>query len=147
MVYQQSTMQSTQRAEETTTSPVAAGIVTVAAIFMIVAGAFHAIQGVAAIIEDEFFIVTENYAYNVDITTWGWIHLFAGLIVALAGGALLSGATWARIVGVLFMVGSAIINFLFIPYYPIWSIIILTVNAIVIWALAFHGGELKDTRS
>ena len=109
-----------------------------AGLIMIVVGCFQAIAGVAAIFEDEFYTVTPNYIFEVDTTTWGWIHLILGLVVAFAGYALFAGKTWARVVGVTFAVLTAIANFIFIPYYPFWAILIISLTIWVIWALTRH---------
>jgi hypothetical protein len=112
-----------------------------AAIMMIMIGTFQAFDGLVAIFEDEFFAVTPNYILSFDVTTWGWIHLILGIVVVFAGVALLSGATWARIVGIVIAMMSAIANFAFIPYYPIWSLAIIALNIAVIWALTVHGRD------
>jgi hypothetical protein len=138
--------QSAGRAEEAT-SGTAVGFILFAAIMMIMAGVFQAIAGLVAIFENEFYVATRNYLFQFDATTWGWIHLVVGLIVALAGWGLLSGRTWARVVGITVAVLSAIANFLFIPYYPFWALTVITLDIFVIWALAAHGGELRDTRA
>jgi hypothetical protein len=106
-----------------------------AAVIMIMVGCFQAIVGLAALFEDEFFVVTPNYVFDVDTTTWGWIHLLLGLLVAFAGYALFAAKTWARVVGVTLAVLSAIASFFFLPYYPFWSILILALDVWVIWAL------------
>jgi hypothetical protein len=77
------------------------------------------LAGLAAIFGNEFFVVTPEYLYQFDATVWGWIHLLLGVVVGLAGWRLLSGQTWAMVVGVTVAVLSAITNFLFIPYYPV----------------------------
>jgi hypothetical protein len=105
-------------------------------------GAFQALAGLVAIFENEFYVATRNYLFEFDVTSWGWIHLILGVIVALAGFALLSGATWARVVGITLATLSAIANFLFIPYYPFWSLLIIALDVFVIWALAVHGGKV-----
>jgi len=120
------------------------GWVFFAAIMMIIVGIFGALEGLAAIIKDGFFVVTPNYYITVSVTTWGWVHLILGIVVALAGFALMSGAMWARIVGILLVGISAIVNFAYIPYYPFWSILIITIDIIVIWALAAHGRALAE---
>jgi hypothetical protein len=126
------------------TSGGAVGLILFAAILMIMSGTFQAIQGVIAIFENEFYVATRNYLFQFDATTWGWIHLIGGLIVAFAGWGLLSGRTWARAVAIILAVLSAIVNFLFIPYYPFWSLLIITLDIFVIWAVAAHGGDLRD---
>jgi hypothetical protein len=122
--------QSTARSE----SSVGAGYV-FAGVIMIMVGCFQAFVGLAAIFEDEFFVVAPNYLFEVDTTTWGWIHLLLGLLVAFAGYALFAAKTWARVVGVTLATLSAIANFLFIPYYPFWSILMIALAVWVIWAL------------
>jgi hypothetical protein len=106
-----------------------------AGFIMILVGTFQAITGLAAIIEDEFFVKTPNYAFEVDVTAWGWIHLLLGLLVAFAGYALFAAKTWARVVGVSLATLSAIANFFFIPYYPFWAILMISLAVWVIWAL------------
>jgi hypothetical protein len=134
---------SAARAEEEP-SGAAVGFILFAAIMMIMAGVFQAISGLVAIFENEFYVATRNYLFQFDATTWGWIHLVVGLIVAFAGWGLLSGRTWARVVGLTVALLSAIANFLFIPYYPFWALTIITLDIFVIWAIAAHGGELRD---
>jgi hypothetical protein len=126
------------------TSGWAVGFILFAAIMMLMSGVFEAIQGLIAIFENEFYVTTRNYTFQFDATTWGWIHLLLGLVVAFAGWGLLSGRTWARTVAIVLAVLSAIANFLFIPYYPFWSLLIITLDIFVIWAVAAHGGELRD---
>ena len=128
------------------TSGGAVGLILFAAIMMIMAGVFQAIAGLVAIFENEFYVQTRNYLFEFDATTWGWIHLVVGLIVAFAGWGLLSGQTWARVVGIALAVLSAIANFLFIPYYPIWSTVIIAVDIFVIWALTAHGREYRELK-
>ena len=126
------------------TSGTAVGFILFAAIMMIMAGVFQAIQGLVGIFENEFYVPTRNYLFQFDATTWGWTHLLLGLLVAFAGWGLLSGRTWARTVAITLAVISAIANFAFIPYYPFWSLLIITLDIFVIWAVAAHGGELRD---
>ena len=127
------------------TSGWAVGFILFAAILMIMSGVFQAIEGLIAIVENQFYVATREYIFRFDATTWGWIHLVVGVIVAFAGWGLLSGRTWARVVAITMAVLSAIANFLFIPYYPFWAIIVLTLNVFVIWAVAAHGRSMRDT--
>ena len=126
------------------TSGMAVGFTVFAAIMMLMVGVFQALQGLIAIFENEFYVATRNYLFEFDATTWGWIHLVLGLLVAFAGWGLLSGQTWARVVGITLAALSATANFLFIPYYPIWSTVIIAVDIFVIWAIAAHGGDLRE---
>ena len=106
-----------------------------AGVIMIMVGVFQAIAGLAALFEDEFFVVTSDYIFKVNTTTWGWIHLILGLLVVFAGYALFAAKTWARVIGVTLATLSAIANFIFIPYYPFWAILIISLDVWVIWAL------------
>jgi hypothetical protein len=126
------------------TSGTAVGFILFAAIMMIMVGVFQALQGIIAIFENEFYVATRNYLFQFDATTWGWIHLLVGLLVAFAGWGLLSGRTWARVVGITLAVLSAITNFLFVPYYPFWALLLITLDIFVIWAIAAHGGDMRD---
>jgi hypothetical protein len=123
-------------------SGAAVGFTVFAGVLMIVMGFLHALWGLAAIIEDQFFVATRNYVYDIDVTGWGWVHLIAGVIVFLAGFGVFSGAVWARTVGVTLAVISAIANFLTIPYFPIWSLVILALDVFVIWALTVRGRDI-----
>ena len=129
------------RADQTT-SGWAVGFILFAAIMMIMVGIFQALQGLVAIFENEFYVATRNYLFQFDATAWGWIHLLIGLLVAFAGWGLLSGRTWARVVAITLALLSAIANFLFIPYYPFWSLLIVAVDVFVIWALVAHGRDV-----
>ena len=122
----------------------AVGLILFAAMMMIIIGVFQAIQGLVGIFENEFYVATRGYLFQFDATTWGWIHLLIGLLMAFAGWGLLSGRTWARTVAVMVAVLSAIANFLFIPYYPFWSLLIITLDILVIWAVTAHGGGLRE---
>ena len=138
-------MYGTGQDARTGSSAWAAGLILFAAVFMVVGGSFHAIQGLAALINDDFFVAVQGYAYDVDVTTWGWLHLTVGIIVALTGLTLLSGAIWARIIALFIVVVSAIINFIYIPYQPLWSIVLLVVDGAIIWALLTYP-EPEETR-
>ena len=123
----------------------AVGFILFAAIMMIMAGVFQALAGLVAIFENEFYVPTRNYIFQFDATTWGWTHLLIGLLVAFAGWGLLSGRTWARTVAITLTVLSAITNLAFIPYYPFWSMLIIVIDILVIWAIAAYGGSMRDT--
>ena len=134
-------------------SGTAVGFTMFAAFMMILVGSFHIISGLAGIIENEFWSVApaigteasgDVYFLQFDATTWGWIHLIAGVIVLLAGMALFKGSVWARTVGVILATISAIANFAFLPVYPFWSIMMITVNIFVVWALTAHGRDISE---
>jgi hypothetical protein len=119
----------------------AVGFTAFAGAIMLLIGTFQLFAGLAAILENEFFAVGRNYAYEIDVSEWGWIHLIIGIIIVAAGIGVFSGAVWARTVGIALALLSAISNFFFIPYYPVWAVLIIALNVIVIWALASYGRD------
>jgi hypothetical protein len=114
-----------------------------AAFMMIMMGCFHIIQGFAAIMKDNFFVVGHEYIFKFNVQTWGWIHLIVGVVVLLAGFGLFSGAVWARTVGVIMALIAAIVGFAWIPYYPVWGITFIAISVAVIWALTAHGRDVE----
>ena len=106
-----------------------------AAVIMITVGIFSALDGLAAIIKDQFFVVVGDYAFKLDVTAWGWIHLVLGILLVVTGYFVLQGAGWARGVGIGLAVLSAIANFLALPYYPFWAVLIIALDVLVIWGL------------
>lgn len=116
-----------------------------AGIMMIVMGAFNAIEGLVALFRGEYYVVTEEQVLVFDITAWGWITLLLGVLVALAGGALLSGAAWARVVAVVLAVVNAVAQLAFVSVHPLWSTIVIALCVTVIWAVVVHGSEAEMT--
>jgi hypothetical protein len=115
--------------------PAVAGWTVFAAVMMIFGGAMAIFEGIAAIAKDDLFVTTRNYVFQFSLTGWGWVHLILGIVVVLAGFALFSGALWARAVGVVLAGLLVLANFLWLPYYPFWSIVLIAINVFVIWAL------------
>lgn len=124
------------------TSEGAVGVTVLAGTLMIMIGVFHAFQGIVALLNDTFYIVLPEYVLTFDITTWGWVHLILGVIVALAGGALFRGAVWARTVAVIMACVSMILNFVWMPFYPLWSLTIIALDIFIIWAVTLHGRDI-----
>ena len=123
----------------------AVGWIMFAAIMMLLIGFFHVIAGLVAIVDDNFYVATKEYVFQFDRTTWGWIHLIFGIVVFLAGLSLFKGAIWARTVGVILGVVSAVVGFAWLPWYPIWGIVIVVIAVSVIWALTVHGRDADLT--
>lgn len=118
---------------------VAAGTV-LAGVLMMVGGALGFLAGLAVIIKKGFFAnVNNTYAYHWNVTSWGWLDLALGAVIFAAGVCVLLGMVWARVVGVLLASLSAIASFLFVPYYPVWSIILVAMYVYIIWALVAQG--------
>ncbi len=129
---------------QTQTSGWAIGWTAFAAVMMMIVGFFHGIAGLVGVLENDVYVVGSQYVFQFDVATWGWIHLGIGVLVFLAGLSLLSGATWARVIGVLLAILSMIVNFAWLPYYPFWSLAIITASGFVIWALTVHGRDILE---
>ena len=125
-------------------SSAAVGWTFFAAFMMFLLGIWWAMAGLAGILKDEIFVVTPKYLFKFNVTAWGWIHLLIGILVFLAGLALFQGAVWARTVGVILAGVSGLIAFAWLPAYPIWGIIFVTVSIFVIWALTVHGRDIAE---
>jgi len=123
----------------------AVGVIVFAAVLMILEGTMQALQGFVAIVDDQRFVIRGDYVFEFDVTTWGWIHLALGVIIALAGFGLFSGAVWARTVAVIVAMVSIVANFLWMPYYPIWSLTLVALGVFVIWAVTAHGRDITVT--
>jgi hypothetical protein len=113
----------------------AIGGIAFAATMMILIGVFQALAGLVAIFDDEFYVVAANYTFDLDVTAWGWIHLLVGLVILATGLGLFARATWAGVTAIMLCMLSALANFFFIPYYPIWSLLVIGLNLWVIWSL------------
>ena len=113
-----------------------------AGIMMAILGGWWILVGFAAIVEDEFFVVTQDWIFKFDITAWGWVHLILGIVIIAAGFALFTAAVWARTVGVILAVIAGLVAFSWIPWYPVWGILLVAASVAVIWALTAHGRDI-----
>jgi hypothetical protein len=128
-------------------SPWAHGIAVFAGVIMIVAGAFQAVEGLAGIVNDQYIVVLENYFVAFDITVWGWLHLLVGLALLVIGIFLLRGAAWARVAGMIIAGISALLNFVWLPHSPWWSLLVIAIDILVIWALANYHRQPQSMRA
>ena len=122
-------------------SPWAGGLTVVAATFLVIGGIWHFLAGLAAVVHDDVYLATPQYIYSFDLTAWGWIHMLLGVLLIVAGFAVMKGQMWARVVGIIMACLSMLANFAFIPHYPLWSILIIVLDVGVIWALATYRRE------
>ena len=113
----------------------ATGGIVFAATMMLIAGVFHIITGLVAIFDDDFFVVARNYTFDLDVTGWGWIQLILGVLLLSAGWGLFNRSTWAGVFTIFVASLSAIANFFFIPYYPIWALVVIGIDVWVIWSV------------
>jgi hypothetical protein len=103
---------------------------------MVVAGTWHGLIGFAGLVHDTLFVNADGYLYTVDLTVWGWAHLFMGAALAAVGVAVRRGQPWARAAGIVMVGLSLLINFLFVPYHPVWSLLVIALDVAIIIALA-----------
>lgn len=121
-----------------------AGWVFFAGLMMTLIGVFQGIAGLTALLKDDFYAVTADKLVVFSYTTWGWVHLIVGLVVFAAGIAVINGSTWGRIVGVILALMSATANMVFLSAYPVWSIVMIVVDILIIYALIVHGDEVRE---
>jgi hypothetical protein len=107
-----------------------------AATMMVINGVFQLFEGISGVAKDDIYVGPPGYVVKFNTTTWGWIHIILGVAVALTGFALFSGADWARGIAMVLVAFQAISNFFFIPYYPLWALVIIALDIFVLWALA-----------
>jgi hypothetical protein len=120
------------------------GWIAFAGVMMMIGGLLNTFYGLIAVLNDEWVVWGNRGAVYLDISQWGWVHIVVGLVVVLCGFGVFSGNVLARSVGVLIASLSLIANFFFIPAYPLWAMTIIVIDALVIWALIVHGGELRQ---
>jgi hypothetical protein len=119
------------------------GWITFAAVMLAISGGLNFFYGLIAAINDEWVVFGNRADVYLDVSAWGWIHMILGAVVFAAGLALLSGNILARIVGVIAATVSIVANFMWLPVYPVWSIILITLDVLIIWALTVHGREMR----
>ncbi len=128
-------MATQQHPGEEAVSGWASGGITFAACVLTLVGAFQVIAGLTAILDDQFYVVARNYTFDLDATAWGWIHLLLGLALLCTGIGLFGRKAWAGVTALFLALVSAVANFFFIPYFPIWSVVVIALDVWVIWAL------------
>ena len=134
-----STMQEPTRPSDQQVSGWALGGIAFAGTMMVLIGVFQSLAGLVAIFNDDFYVVARNYTFDLDVTAWGWIHLLIGVGVLATGMGLFARKAWAGVAAIMLCLLSAISNFFFIPYYPIWSLLVIGLSVWVIWAVTRPG--------
>ena len=123
------------------------GLSLFAGILMMITGLFNAMEGVVALARNEVYAITPRYIFAFDLTTWGWIQIILGVIVLAAGVGVITGQLWGRVVGITIATLTILANFAFIPYYPVWSLLIIALNVFVIWALCVYDRNAANAAS
>jgi hypothetical protein len=112
------------------------GISVFAGVLLATIGAFQILQGLSAVLKDDVFVTGVDYVYKIDLTTWGWVAMILGALGVAIGIGILKGQVWAASAGIGLAVISALGQFAFMPYYPFWSLLIIFMDILIIWALA-----------
>jgi hypothetical protein len=118
------------------------GWIAFAGVMMVILGSLDALWGLAAILNNEIVVVGGRGALIFDITTWGWIHLILGSIVALTGIGLITGNTAARVAGIFFVALNAIAQIVWFPAAPLWAFLMIIIDTVIIYQLTarWEGG-------
>ena len=118
-----------------------------AGVLLVVVGVLQVMQGLAALLDEGFFIVgRRGLVVDVDYTVWGWTHLTLGVIAIATAAGLFAGNLLARVVAIVIAMVSALVNIAFIPAYPWWSTLVIIFDILVIYGVTVHGGEMKKRR-
>ncbi|MGI5219597.1 DUF7144 family membrane protein [Nocardia sp. CA-290969] len=107
-----------------------------AAVLLLTVGALSLFEGIAAVARDDLFVLGGAYIYELDVTTWGWIHIVLGALLIAAALGLMTGKTWGKVLSIGFLALAIIANFLWLPYYPWWSTLVIALSVVGIWAIA-----------
>ncbi|GAA3148127.1 DUF7144 family membrane protein [Streptomyces echinatus] len=113
----------------------ATGLTMFGAVMLMLAGLLGIFRGIMAIAKDDVFLSTPDYVFHFDLTGWGWIHLVLGVIAVAISFGLFRAAMWSRVGGIAIAGLIIIVNFLSLPYYPLWSIVLIAFSGFIIWAL------------
>jgi hypothetical protein len=120
------------------------GWVVFAGTMAVIVGVFNVIQGLVALFDDQYFVVARGELLLLDFTAWGWIHLLVGVVMLLVGFGIIRGSPWGLVAGVVLAGVQAILQLGFLAAYPVWSILIIALDVVVIYALIVHGREMAD---
>lgn len=109
-----------------------------AGVLLIVGGGLWILEGLAGVVKGTSYVSSVDYWISTDASSWGWMHMLGGIIGVAAGFGILSGAGWARFLGVLIASLSILVNFAFIPLAPFWAFTIILIDLWVIHSLLVH---------
>jgi len=107
-----------------------------AGVLILIVGVMHLLTGIAAIAKRDLFVIDSDEIFRIDLTAWGWVHVVIAALIIVAGIGIVSGKAWGFLSGIGFAALSILANFVFAPLYPFWSLVIIAVDVLVIWALA-----------
>jgi len=122
-----------------------AGFVVFAGTMLLVIGLINIFEGFIALIDDQRLVVTQDNLVVVDITGWGWVSMISGLLMLAAGAGLLLAQTWARITAIVVAALHAVLQIAWFGAYPIWSLLMIALYTVVIYALTARWSDVRTT--
>ncbi len=128
-----------------TSGEMALGITATAGLILMLVGAFGLIQGLVGLVDNDIYSLTNKWLFDLNPTAWGLLHVALGLVAFSAGIGLFLGKVWAQVTAVVVAAFSAVANFAWLPYYPIWAVLVITFDVFVIWAVTVHGSDFRTT--
>ena len=121
------------------------GWVYFAGILMLVRGAFQIFEGILGIINNSvYFVRTPNTLTTFSLETWGWVHIGVGILLLTGAVSVFAGRAWGRVIGSLMVGLSLLVNLMFLPAYPIWSILLVVLDVVMLYALIVRGAEAAE---
>ncbi len=114
-----------------------------AGVLILIAGVMHLLTGIAAIAQRDVFVIDSDEIFRINLTAWGWIHVVIAALIIIAGIGIVTGKAWGYLTGIALAAVSVLANFIFAPMYPFWSLVIIAVDILVIWALAARAGLIS----
>ena len=117
------------------------GITAAAGLILMLTGVFGMIQRIVGIVDNDLYVVTNKWLFELDAIAWGWGHILIGLISLCAGVGLFFGGRWARALAIVIAVFGILANCAWLPYYPMWAVLVIAFDLFVIWAVTVHGSD------
>jgi hypothetical protein len=121
---------------------VGSGWVAFAGAYLLVAGLMNVIWGIVALSNKA--AVTESGLVWSTLNTWGWIAIVTGTLQGVAGLMIVARRFAGQWLGGVLAVVGIFVSFFSLGAYPIWSVIALVTNGLVLWAVTAHGDEFAD---
>jgi len=121
----------------------ALGITAAAGLILMLVGVFGMIQGIVGLLDNDLYVVTNKWLFELTATAWGWGHVLIGLVALCAGVGLFFGRVWAQVTAIIVAAFSILANFAWLPYYPIWALLVIGFDLFVIWAVTVHGSDFR----
>lgn len=119
-----------------------AGGVFTAGVLLLLSGGWQVLIAISALANDQLYVIGGQYIWKFDLTIWGWIQLLIGVALIVVGIFVLRGAGWAAVVAAVLATVSALLNFMWLPYQPVWAALVIALDVFIIWALGGHRDDI-----